>query len=93
MYEVLLFWFYVKYFQIMGTRCSLFFVTFIFCPLHQDIVKILMERQNSYNLQLGLFFGGCMYQILLFWFYVKLFQIMGTRCSLFFVTFILFPLH
>ena len=55
-YELLLFRFYVKLFQIMGTRCSLVFVTFIFCPLHYDIVKILMECRNSHNLQLGLFF-------------------------------------
>ena len=56
-------------------------------------MKILMECRNSHNLQLGLFFLGSMYELLLFWFYVKLFQIMGTRCSLFFVTFIFCPLH
>ena len=31
-YMPLLFWFHVKPFQIMENRCSLFFVTFTFCP-------------------------------------------------------------
>ena len=26
-------WFYVRIFQILGSRYSLFFVTFVFCPL------------------------------------------------------------
>ena len=36
----------------MGSRCSLVFVTFIFCPLHYDIVKILMEFPYSNHFQL-----------------------------------------
>ena len=52
-----------------------------------------MECQNSNNLQLGLFILGCTYELFLFRFYIKYFQIMGTRYSLSFVTFIFCPLH
>ena len=53
-----------------------------------------MEFQNSYHLQGGpIFLLSCMYQLMLFLFYVTVFQILGSRCSLFFVTFIFCPLQ
>ena len=53
-----------------------------------------MEFQNSNHLQLGpIFLLSCMYQLMLFWFYITIFQIMGSRCSLFFVTFVFCPLQ
>ena len=53
-----------------------------------------MEFQNSYHLQRGpTFLRNCMYQEMLFWFYVTVFQILGSGYSLFFVTFIFCPLQ
>ena len=57
-------------------------------------MEIFLEFQISYHLQRGpIFLLSCMYQLMLFWFYVKVFQIMGSRCSLFFVTFVFCPLQ
>ena len=53
-----------------------------------------MEFQISCHLQRGpIFILSCMYQLMLFLFYVRVFRIMGSRCSLFFVTFVFCPLH
>ena len=51
------FGFTLNLFQIMETRCSLYFVTFVCCPLYKYIVKILMEFRHSDNLQLGPIYG------------------------------------
>ena len=56
-------------------------------------MKIVMEFRHSDNLQLSYVFWGGTYQLILFWFNVTIFRIMESRCSLFFVTFILFPLQ
>ena len=56
MYELMLFWFYVRVFQIMGSRCSRY-----------DIVKNLMEFLHSNNLQLSPVSLGGTNQLLLFW--------------------------
>ena len=74
-YEVLLFRFHFKLFQIMGTRCSLFFVTFIFFPLHKDIVKILINCWNSDNLQLGFLFLVARTTYLYFGFTLNIFKL------------------
>ena len=40
----------------------------------KEIVEVFMEFQNSNNLQLGpLFLLSCIYQLLLYWFYVTVF--------------------
>ena len=52
LYQLILFWFYVRKFRIMESRCTIFFVTFILFPLQYDIVKILMEFPNTYHLEL-----------------------------------------
>ena len=56
-------------------------------------MKIVMEFRHSHNLQLSPVVLGGMYQLILFGFNVTIFRIMESRCSLFFVTFILFTLQ
>ena len=71
----------------------IFFLPFIFFS-YKEIVKIFMEFQNSNHLQLGpIFLFSCMYQVLLYWFYDTVFRIMGSRCTLLFVTFVFCLLH
>ena len=52
-----------------------------------------MEFGHSDNLQLSYVLLGETYQLILFWFYVRIFRITESRCTLFFVTFILFTLQ
>ena len=54
-------------------------------------MKIVMEFQHSHNLQLSHIVLGGTYQLILFWFNVTIFRILESCYSLFFVTFILFP--
>ena len=51
-YQLILFWFYVRIFRIMESRCTLFFVTFKLFTLQYEIVKILMELPNTHHLEL-----------------------------------------
>ena len=55
-------------------------------------MKIVMEFRHSHNLQPSRIVLGGTYQLILFWFNVTIFRILESCCSLFFVTFILFPL-
>ena len=51
MYQLILFLFYIRVFQILGSRCSLFFVTFVFCPL--DLcTKILCKFSWNFDIQI-----------------------------------------
>ena len=55
-------------------------------------MKIVMEFRHSHNLQPSRIVLGGTYQLIFFWFNVTIFQILESFYSLFFVTFILFPL-
>ena len=52
-----------------------------------------MEFRHSDNLQLSYVLLGETYQLILFWFYVRIFRIRESHCTIFFVTFILFTLQ
>ena len=56
-------------------------------------MKSLMEFGHLDNLQLRYVFFGGTYQLILFWFYIRIFRIMESRCSIFLVTLILFTLQ
>ena len=52
-----------------------------------------MEFRHSDNLQFSSAFLGGTYELILFCFYVRIFRIMESRCTIFLVTFILFTLQ
>ena len=52
-----------------------------------------MEFRHLDNLQFSYVFLGGTYQVILFWFYVRIFRIMESCCTIFFVPFILFTLQ
>ena len=86
-------WFLIRMFGLQEAALGYFFLPSYFVQ-YNEIMEIFTEFQNSYHLQHGPFFlRNCMYQLMLFWFYVTVFQILESCCSLFFVTFVFCPLQ